>query len=161
MARRQLLGGPGIHSGGSRCRVTFSLLPEFIVKRHRYRCVLIFDRLWDCLNGVSCRSREFMERHSIPYASPTDEPSELPKTCWSDLLDSVRTRPGYQLQALWVTRFSARAQAAVPRLMMACIAIGRDLRDMPGPSVISRQPPRRAGPWLWIGRATGAWRNFF
>lgn len=111
----------------SRCRVTFSLLPDFIVKGHRYRCVLIVDRLWDCLNGASCRSREFLERNSIPYV--TDEPSDLPQTCWSDLLDDVRTQPGYQLQARWVTRFSARALAAVPRLMVACIAVGHDLRD--------------------------------
>lgn len=107
----------------SRCKVAFSLLPDFMLKKHRYRCALVVDRLWDCLNGGSCRSREFLERHSIPH------PTEEPEMCWTDLLDSIRTQPGYQLQARWITRFSARAVAAVPRLMIACIAVGRDLRE--------------------------------
>lgn len=107
----------------SRCRVSFALLPDFIPMGLRYPCLLVADWLWAALQGTSCRSRAFLERHRIPC--PAEESEHY---SWTYLLDFERTQPGYQTLARWVTRFSARALTAVPTLMTACIALGCDLK---------------------------------
>lgn len=96
----------------SRCRVSFSLLPEFLLPRQRHRLGLVAAWLWEWLQGTSARCRDFYLRHGIKCPEPDD------RMCWSDLLDQpgLRTRPGYQLLYWWAERFSQRAARLVPEL---------------------------------------------
>ena len=106
----------------SRCRVSFSLLPDFIPRGLRYPCLFIADWLWEALRGTSCRSRAFLVRHGVAC------PAEEPLISWTDLLEQERTQPGYQALARWVTDFADRALSAMPALLTACIVLGCDLK---------------------------------
>lgn len=110
----------------SRCKTSFSLLPDFVLPHHRYGVVLVVDWLKDCLQGAPCRSCEFLDRHGI------ERPAEDSQTCYSDVLDDERTRPGYQLLNTWARKFSDRCLGALPRLVMACVFLGCDLKTRLG-----------------------------
>jgi len=103
----------------SECRTSFSLHPEFLLKRQRYSLAFVAAWLWAFLmNGASIRDRLFLETHSVPCPDPD------PKMSWSDSLDfpGQRTRPGYQLLRYWSVLFCSRAQVLLPKLTEAFIA---------------------------------------
>lgn len=91
------------------------------------------------LNGEPVRSRSFFEEFDL---APT-----ATRESWSDLLNSVRTYPGYQLLFSWLRDFSNRALAAVPFLMTACILLGCDLKTRVAVPLASwTRVPERAFP---------------
>lgn len=102
------------------CKVTFSLIPDFVIPRRGYSPWLIGRWLVLALQGQPVRSRQFFTE--IGQANPN------PGESWSDFLEAQRTFPGYQLLADWLRQFSRRAREAVPLLMTACILVGVDLR---------------------------------
>lgn len=133
-----------------RCDVSFSLIPDFILRRQRYGRWLIVSWLWACLCGATSRSLAFLRQQGIRHAEPDGF------TCWSDLLDSDRTCPGYQLLWHWFTVFSRRAQQRIPRLVEACLSLQCDFkRDVVACLQSLPYVPRRGRA---LAVAVGLWR---
>lgn len=103
------------------CRTSFSLHPEFILKRRRYSLTFVAAWLWAFLKGSSTRSREFLEAHQVKV------PPDDPHLSWSDSLDQPgqRTRPGYQLLHRWSVRFCQQAQERIEDVMKSSIQAGQ------------------------------------
>lgn len=104
-----------------KCRVSFSLHPEPVLKRQRYSLTLVAAWLWAFLKGASLRDRSFLEENQVKL------PVEDERTSWSDSLDQQRTRPGYQLLHLWSNLFCSRATQFLPELIGAAIEAGEPL----------------------------------
>lgn len=126
---------PGDRRGGkifrkfcSRCRVSFSLLPEFLLRRQRYRLALVAAWLWAWLCGASSRCRDFYRIQGIRFA-------EASRMAWSDWLDQPdqRTRPGYQLLHRWVDVFTHRARQQMSELVAAAYEVGARLEEPSSP----------------------------
>ncbi|MGE0494335.1 MAG: hypothetical protein AB7S38_34300 [Vulcanimicrobiota bacterium] len=62
-----------------RCRVSFSLLPQFLLRRQSYSLSLVAAWLWAWLNGASTRQREFYLSNQVEL------PAVDQKLSWSDL----------------------------------------------------------------------------
>ena len=103
-----------------RCRTSFSLHPEPLLKRQSYSLAFVAAWLWTFLTqGGPVRNRPFLESHSVCL------PAEDPLLSWSDMLDQgERTQPGYQLLHRWATLFCDRAKVLVPGLVNAAVAAG-------------------------------------
>ena len=101
----------------SRCRTSFSLHPEQLLKRQRFSLAFVSAWLWAFLHGTTIRARSFLETHSVRL------PADDPKMSWSDSLDypGQRTRPGYQLLRYWSVLFGSRAQLLLPEITQAFI----------------------------------------
>lgn len=105
-----------------RCRTSFSLHPESLLKRQRYSLAFVAAWLWVFLKrGASVRDRSFLEAHQVAL------PIEDPLLSWSDSLDQPgqRSRPGYQLLHRWRVLFSSRAQYLLSELVDAAVEVGR------------------------------------
>lgn len=124
----------------ARCRVSFSLLPDFVVRSHRYSRGLMASWLGWCLKGASSRCRAFFQEQGIAHPQPE------PLTAWSDLLDAERTRPGYQLLCRWVRSFALRALRVLPTLLAACLFLGANLKQVAERLGGFRAVPPRAWP---------------
>lgn len=101
-----------------RCRTSFSLHPEWILKRQRYSLAFVAAWLWAFLMGTAVRDRTFLEENKVKL------PTSDVRSSWSDSLDQQRTRPGYQLLHRWGKLFCARAKQLLPALVEAAIAAG-------------------------------------
>lgn len=109
-----------------RCRTSFSLHPEPLLKRQRYSLTLVAAWLWAFLrDGAATRSRSFLESQGVLI------PEQDPLMSWSDSLDQPgnRSRPGYQLLHHWTTLFCSRAQALLPDLVDAATTAGVGLSE--------------------------------
>lgn len=110
----------------SGCRLSFSLLPEFLLRRQRYGLSLVAAWLWAWLGGASSRCRDFYMAGGIGFTEP-DQMS------WADWLDQPgqRTRPGYQLLLRWVRVYSRRARQQLADLVDALEDQGARLNHQP------------------------------
>lgn len=111
----------------SRCAIAFTLLPHFLLPRHRHMKIVISSWLWACLT-TSLLCRDYL-RPLVP------EPSELSQgakgASYTDHFDSCVVRPGRTLIHYWLKAFSARASRTQAALVVSCIAAGRDLTGLP------------------------------
>lgn len=101
----------------SRCKVSFSLHPEFLLYRRQYSLTVVAAWLWAFLGGASVRCRKFLQHNGHLV-------SETPGMSWSDALDADRALPGYQLLQRWSMAFCLKAEALLPELMRSAIEIG-------------------------------------
>lgn len=101
-----------------RCRTSFSLHPETLLKRQRYGLAFIAAWLWAFLKGAAVRERGFLEENGVKL------PVNDERSSWSDSLDQQRTRPGYQLLHRWSTVFCLRAKLYIEELVNAAVATG-------------------------------------
>ena len=101
----------------SKCKVSFSLHPEFLLYRRQYSLAVVAAWLWAFLGGASVRCRKFMQ----------DNAQLVPETSgmsWSDTLDADRALPGYQLLQSWSTGFCSKAEALLPELVNSVVEMG-------------------------------------
>ena len=101
----------------SKCKVSFSLHPEFLLPRRQYSLTVVAAWLWAFLGGASVRCRKFMQ----------DNAQLVPETSgmsWSDTLDADRALPGYQLLQSWSTGFCSKAEALLPELVNSVVEMG-------------------------------------
>lgn len=132
------------------CDVSFSLIPDFILRGQRYGRLLVVAWLWAWLRGAACRSVDFLIEQQIP------RPLQEALTCWSDLVDAEPTRPGYRLMHRWGCVFSRRALRAIPAMVHACISLRCDFkREVAECLTTLSLVPRRARP---LAVALGLWR---
>lgn len=109
-----------------RCRTSFSLHPEPLLKRQRYSLAFVAAWLWAFLHlGATTRGRDFFESQGILVPDPD------PLMSWTDTLDQpgVRSRPGYQLLHRWSVLFCLRAGALLPDLVDAAADAGVRLSE--------------------------------
>jgi hypothetical protein len=101
----------------SKCKVSFSLHPEFLLIRRQYSLTVVAAWLWSFLGGASVRCRQFTQHNAqlVPAMSGMS---------WSDVLDADRVLPGYQLLQRWSTAFCSKAEALLPELVSSAIEIG-------------------------------------
>jgi len=98
------------------CMTSFSLHPEFLLKRQRYSLALVAAWLWSFLkNGTSSRCQEFYRKQGVVL------PNLDPLLSWTDSLDlsGERTRPGYQTLHYWSKMFCHRAELLREELVAA------------------------------------------
>ena len=133
------------------CDVSFSLIPDFIVRHQRYNRPTVVGWLWTRLGGARCRSRSFLVEHGVDHPAPEGLIS------WTDLLDAERTRPGYQLLSRWERVFTLRAKRSVARLVYVCIALGCDFKREVANSLSSLASVPRSARALAV--ALGLWRS--
>lgn len=101
-----------------RCRTSFSLHPECLLKRQRYSLTVVAAWLWTFLMGAAVRDRGFLEQAQAKL------PVHDGRSSWSDSLDQQRTRPGYQRLHHWCTLFCLRAKQFLDELGQSAIAAG-------------------------------------
>jgi hypothetical protein len=109
-----------------RCRTSFSLHPEPLLKRQRYSLTLVAAWLWAFLRlGAATRCRDFFESQRILVPEPD------PLMSWTDTLDQPgsRSRPGYQLLHHWRVLFCSRAGVLLPHLVDAVADAGVRLSE--------------------------------
>lgn len=101
----------------SKCKVSFSLHPEFLLVRRQYSLTVVAAWLWTFLGGASVRCRKFIQDHAhlVPERSGMS---------WSDVLDSDRVLPGYQILQRWSTAFCSKAERLLPELVNSAIEVG-------------------------------------
>lgn len=101
----------------SKCKVSFSLHPEFLLVRRQYSLTVVAAWLWTFLGGASVRCRKFIRdnAHLVPEKSGMS---------WSDVLDSDRLLPGYQLLQRWSTAFCSKAEVLLPELVNSVVEMG-------------------------------------
>jgi hypothetical protein len=93
------------------CRLSFSLLPDFLLPGSCYDRHFIVAWLWAWLKGATCRSRAFLQQHGVQVADDD-------RMSWSDRLDtSDDIRPRHQQLHRWSRIFTARAKQALPTLV--------------------------------------------
>lgn len=136
----------------SRCKMAFSLIPDFILPGRTYGRSLVTAWLWACLGGVASRCEAFYRTWTIRV------PARDGHLSWSDLLDQVgqRTHPGYQLLCQWTRQFACRAQGALPSLLGCFVLLRCDFqRDLGEHLTALTRAPERA---YTLGIALGLWR---
>jgi uncharacterized protein DUF6431 len=106
----------------SSCKVSFSLIPGFILPWHSYSRKLIVEWLLERLRGTPYRSQHFLVQQNIGH-TPADS-----ETSWSDMVDFERTYPGYQRFHGWTSRFSRAAQGLLGPLLAAMVWLDLDLQ---------------------------------
>lgn len=117
-----------------RCQQSFTLMPNDVLPFHSYGVAFIGDRLIECVEGASLRSRDFYERKGLVFsAGPKTETSEGPS--WSDQLEMEPLTPSHQLFHRWRKVFSWRARRWLQWLLVACVMSGCDLRTRLGESL--------------------------
>ena len=108
------------------CRISFTLLPHFLLPRHCHVKSTIVSWLKACaLAGLSC----------LEFLKPlTDYRAEIHTGgkghSFSDYLRSEKVYPGTSLLSYWLISFSHRAALFIPELLDYCIQAGRDLRKL-------------------------------
>ncbi len=108
------------------CIVSFTLLPHFLLSRHRHLKSIIVSWLKACvLTGMS--SLEFL-KPLTGYCSETQEKGR--GHSYSDYLNAERVYPGKTLLLHWLKAFSHRAARFIPDLLSYCIQGGRELREL-------------------------------
>jgi len=134
------------------CGTTYSLHPDFLVRAHHYSRELIGKWLAEWMSGTSFRSQRFLSEQAMACPAPE------PQTSWSDLLDAPDThlRPRYQLLHRWTSRFTLHATRVLPSLLLACIAVGCDVKRDVAPWLQQLFPrlPRRGS---CLALALGMW----
>lgn len=125
----------------SRCKISFSLHPEFLLKRQQYSLQVVAAWLWAFLDGAGVRCEAFLQRYAVGVIGAG------PSLSWSDSLDFHRTLPGYQLLQRWSSVFCARARKQLPELMNAAIVAGVD-RIAEGRKVVEKAQALETG-WLY------------
>lgn len=93
------------------CAVSLTLLPAFILPRHRYARTMIAAWLVEWLAGSPCRNPAFLQEQGVRL------PVEDPLMSKSDFRDAVPTRPSYQLMWRWSRFFSGKAAQLLGYLM--------------------------------------------
>lgn len=138
-----------------RCRVSFSLLPWFVVPGMTYGHPLVDLWLWASLWSVSSRCRPLLEKYAVSCPAATPVP-EVQASAWTDQLDSEPSRPGYQLLCRWASRFSTLAAEAIPSLVVTFVALRCHLRvHLADPLTVLKRVPERS---YSLGLALGLWR---
>jgi hypothetical protein len=123
----------------SRCKVSFTLLPDFVLEDRSYGKGVVADWLWLALQGEPCRSRRFYEEQGLlaELAEPADpqtaEPLD-PLLSWTDEVDTRNRplRPCPSLLNRWLRASVVASRAWLPLLVTACVAVGCDLRHRLG-----------------------------
>ena len=108
------------------CVISFTLLPHFLLSRHRHLKSAIVAWLKACVTlGISCL--EFLR----PLTNYSNEDQKEGKGhSFSDFLNAERIYPGKSLLSYWLKSFSYRAALFIPNLLSYCIQAGRDFREL-------------------------------
>ncbi|MEI7638548.1 MAG: hypothetical protein WCJ37_14655 [Syntrophus sp. (in: bacteria)] len=108
------------------CAISFTLLPHFLLSRHRHVKSTIVTWLKVCvISSISCL--EFLK----PLTNYSSEAQDAGKGhSFSDYLSTERVYPGKSLLSHWLKTFSHRAALFIPRLLSYCIQAGRELREL-------------------------------
>ena len=108
------------------CVVSFTLLPHFLLSRHRHLKSTVVNWLKACVvAGISCL--EFLR----PLTNHGKESEQSGKGhSFSDFLNAERIHPGTSLLSYWLKAFSHRAALFIPRLLLYCIQAGKDIREL-------------------------------
>ena len=108
------------------CVVSFTLLPHFLLSRHRHLKSTIVTWLKACVvAGISCF--EFLR----PLTNHGNEAEQAGKGhSFSDFLNAERIYPGTSLLSYWLKTFSHRAALFLPRLLLYSIQVGKDIREL-------------------------------
>ena len=132
------------------CDVSFSLIPDYILRGQHYGRFLVVAWLWAWLRGVACCRVDFLDEQQIP------RPVHDALTCWSDLVDLEPTRPSYRLLRRWGCVFNRRALRFIPVLVHACTGRRCDFKREVAECLTTLScVPRRARP---LAVALGLWR---
>jgi hypothetical protein len=109
-----------------RCDVAFTLLPHFLLPRHRHLKMVLSSWLWACLT-TSLSSRSFLK----PLVPEHGQHSSGAKgQSYSDHFDSCVVRPGRSLLQYWLKAFSQRAARSQAVLVVSCAVAGRALKEL-------------------------------
>ncbi|GEM_PF-3475305 len=108
------------------CIIPFSLIPHFLLSRHRHLKSTIVTWLKACVVAeISCL--EFLR----PLTNYGNEAEQAGKGhSFSDFLNAERIHPGKSLLSYWLKAFSHRAALFLPRLLLYSIQAGKDIREL-------------------------------
>jgi hypothetical protein len=108
------------------CIISFTLLPHFLLSRHRHVKSTIIAWLKVCVMAtISCLA--FLK----PLTNYSAESQDAGRGhSFSDYLTTERVYPGKSLLSHWLKAFSHRAALFIPKLLSYCIQAGRDLREL-------------------------------
>jgi len=106
--------------------LSFTLLPHFLLARHRHLKSTIVAWLKACVvAGISCL--EFLR----PFTNYSDKDRQEGRGySFSDFLNAERIYPGKSLLSYWLKAFSSRAAHFIPNLLAYCNQAGRDFREL-------------------------------
>lgn len=109
------------------CAVAFTLLPHFLLPRHRHMKIVIASWLLACLTtSLSCRS---YLRPLVP--EPVGQAQGTKGRSYTDHFDSCAIRPCRSLLQYWLKAFAGRAARKQGIVIVSCIVAGRDLKELP------------------------------
>lgn len=114
--------GPVYRRKCSRCRTSYSLLPDSALAGHTHGRDRVALWLHLSLDGESFRSRRFFGVE-LGIQQPADDPS------WTDHLDSRSPRPAPSRLRAWTRQANRRALTWLAPLALACLAAGCRLRS--------------------------------
>jgi hypothetical protein len=108
------------------CVISFTLLPHFLLSRHRHLKSTIVAWLKACVVAViSCL--DFLR----PFTNYSDEDQQEGRGhSFSDFLTAEKIFPGKSLLSHWLRKFSYRASLFIPNLLSYCTQAGRDFREL-------------------------------
>lgn len=108
------------------CIISFTLLPHFMIARHRHHKSTIVAWLRACVvAGISCL--KFLR----PLTNYDNEAQQEGRGhSFSDFLNTEKVHPGKSLLLYWLKAFSHRAALFIPRLLSYCIQAGKDIREL-------------------------------
>jgi hypothetical protein len=108
------------------CVISFTLLPHFLLPRHRHVKTCIVSWLRACvMSGIT--SLDFLK----PLTGYSNEQQHEGKgSSFSDYLTTEKVFPGKSLLFYWLRAFSLRAARLIPYLVVYCIQAGRDFRTI-------------------------------